>query len=142
MSLHRRTSVSTGVPTVAETAACYEEFGLTRLDDSRLATADGGEQLRLVHSPRRRLVELGIGVADPDDLESAASRLTALGVIFRQTPDAVAAVDAGTGVRVVLRVADPIAQTAARAAALNAPGRPRPPMPPPQPPLPQGPARP
>ncbi len=123
MSLHRLTSVSIGVPNVAETAAYYEEFGLTRLDDSRFATADGGEQLRLVHSPRRRLVELGIGVADPDDLESAASRLTALGVIFRQTPDAVAAVDAGTGVRVVLRVADPIAQTAARAAALNAPGR-------------------
>src|SRR5260221_8297328 len=123
MSLPRVASVSIGVPTVAETAASYEEFGLTRLDDSRFATADGGEQLRLVHSPRRRLVELGIGVADPDDLESAASRLTALGVIFRQTPDAVAAVDAGPGVRVVLRVPDPIAQTAARAAALNAAGR-------------------
>ena len=123
MALHRLTSVSIGVPNVAETAAYYEEFGLTRLDDSRFATADGGEQLRLVPSPQRRLVELGIGVADPDDLESVASRLTALGVVFRQTPDAVAAVDAGTGVRVVLRVADPIAQTPVPAAAQNAPGR-------------------
>ena len=59
MALHRLTSVSIGVPNVAETAAYYEEFGLTRLDDSRLATADGGEQLRLVPSPRRRLVQLG-----------------------------------------------------------------------------------
>jgi len=123
MALHRLTSVSIGVPNVAETAAYYEEFGLARLDDSRLATADGGEQLRLVPSPRRRLVEFGIGVADPDDLESVASRLTALGVVFRQTPDAVAAVDAGTGVRVVLRVADPIAQTPVPPAAQNAPGR-------------------
>src|SRR6266849_6338134 len=103
MAMHRLTSVSIGVPNVAETAAYYEEFGLTRLDDSRFATADGGEQLRLVPSPRRRLA--------------------ALGVIFRQIPDAVAAVDAGTGVRVVLRVADPIAQTPVPAAAQNAPGR-------------------
>src|SRR5260370_13645947 len=103
MSLHRLTSVNIGVPNVAETAAYYEEFGLTRLDDSRFATADGGEQLRLVHSPRRRLVELGIGVADPDDPESAASRLTALGVIFRQTPHAVAAVDSATALRGLLR---------------------------------------
>jgi catechol 2,3-dioxygenase-like lactoylglutathione lyase family enzyme len=123
MSMHRLTSVSIGVPNVAETAANYEEFGLTRLDESRFATADGGEQLRLVPSTQRRLVELGIGVADPDDLESVASRLAAVGVIFRQTPDSVAAVDAGTGVRVDLRVTDPITQTAARAAALNAPGR-------------------
>jgi catechol 2,3-dioxygenase-like lactoylglutathione lyase family enzyme len=123
MALHRLTSVSIGVPNVAETAAYYEEFGLTRLDNSRFATADGGEQLRLVPSVQRRLVELGIGVADPDDLESVVSRLTALGVVFKQTPDAVAAVDAGTGVRVVLRVADPIAQTPVPAAAQNAPGR-------------------
>lgn len=65
MALHRLTSVCIGVPNVAETAAYYEEFGLTRLDDNRLATVDGGEQLRIVRSPRRRVVELGIGVADP-----------------------------------------------------------------------------
>jgi len=34
MALHRLTSVTIGVPNVAETAAYYEEFGLTRLDDS------------------------------------------------------------------------------------------------------------
>lgn len=54
MALHRLTSVCIGVPNVAETAAYYEEFGLTRLDDDRFATVDGGEQLRIVHSPRRR----------------------------------------------------------------------------------------
>src|ERR1700680_357135 len=98
MVLHRLTSVSIGVPNVAETATYYEEFGLTRLDNNRFTTVDGGEQLRLVPSPRRRLVELGIGVADPDDLHSVASRLAAVGVAVKQTSDAVTATDPGTGV--------------------------------------------
>jgi catechol 2,3-dioxygenase-like lactoylglutathione lyase family enzyme len=123
MALHRLTSVCIGVPNVAETAAYYEEFGLTRLDDDRFATVDGGEQLRIVPSPRRRLVELGVGVADPDDLGSVAARLAALGVAVAHSPDALAAVDPGTGVQVVLSIADPIAQAPAPVIAQNAPGR-------------------
>ena len=124
MGLHRLASVSIGVPNVAETATYYEEFGLTRLDGNRFATADGGEQLRLVRSPRRRLVELGIGVDDPDDLHSVAVRLGALGVAVKQTPDAVTATDPGTGVRVVLSVADRLSSHPAPVIAQNAPGRP------------------
>jgi catechol 2,3-dioxygenase-like lactoylglutathione lyase family enzyme len=124
MALHRLTSVCIGVPNVTETATYYEDFGLSRLDDNRFATVDGGEQLRLVHSPRRRLVELGIGVADPDDLDSAAARLDAVGASFEQTPDVVAAVDPGTGVRVVITIAEPVdAIPVAPTAAQNAPGR-------------------
>jgi len=124
MALHRLRSVTIGVPNVAETATYYEEFGLTRLDGNRFATVDGGEQLRLVPSPRRRLVELGISAGDPDDLESVAARLRALGVAVKQTPDAVTATDPGTGVRVVLSVADPLSSHPAPVIAQNAPGRP------------------
>jgi catechol 2,3-dioxygenase-like lactoylglutathione lyase family enzyme len=124
MALHRLTSVCIGVPNVAETATYYEDFGLTRLDGNRFATVDGGEQLRLVQSPRRRLVELGIGVDDPDDLHSVAARLAALGVDVKQTLDAVSATDPGTGVRVVLGVADPLDSQPAPVIAQNAPGRP------------------
>jgi catechol 2,3-dioxygenase-like lactoylglutathione lyase family enzyme len=124
MALHRLTSVCIGVPNVAETAAYYEDFGLTRLDGNRFATVDGGEQLRLVQSPRRRLVELGIGVADPDDLHSVAARLGELGIDVKQTLDAVSATDPGTGVRVVLSVADPLDSQPAPVIAQNAPGRP------------------
>src|SRR5580704_1932105 len=123
MALHRLTSVCIGVPNVAETAAYYEEFGLTRLDDNRFATVDGGEQLRIVHSPQRRVVELGIGVADPDDLGSVDARLAALDVAVAHSPGALAAVDPGTGMQVVITIADPIAQAPAPAIAQNAPGR-------------------
>src|SRR6266851_6724037 len=124
MALHRLTSVSIGVPNVAETATYYEEFGLTRLEGNWFATVDGGEQLRLVPSPRRRLVELGIGAADRDDLDAAAARLAAVGADVKQTPDAVTATDPGTGVRVVLSVADALSSHPAPVIAQNAPGRP------------------
>ena len=124
MALHRLTSVSIGVPNVAETAAYYEEFGLTRLDDHRFATVDGGQQLRLVASARRRLVELGIGVSDPDDLDSVARRLDTVGATVEQTSNAVTALDPGTAVRVVVTVADPIKARPAPVIAQNAPGRP------------------
>ena len=48
MALHRLTTITLGVPDVAPVAAYYEEFGLAPLGDSRFATADGGEQLRIV----------------------------------------------------------------------------------------------
>jgi catechol 2,3-dioxygenase-like lactoylglutathione lyase family enzyme len=141
MALHRLTSVTIGVPNVAETAAYYEEFGLTRLggsagprgnnpscppdrSENRFATVDGGEQLSLVPSARRRLVELGIGVADPDDLESAAARLAAVGVAVKRIPNALSATDPGTGVRVTLSIAGPIAARPAPVIAQNGPGRP------------------
>src|SRR5579859_2501502 len=124
MAMHRLTSVCIGVPNVAETATYYEEFGLTRLAGHWFSTVDGGEQLRLVPSPRRRMVELGIGVDDPDDLHSVAARLGALGVAVKLTPDAVTATDPGTGVRVVLSVADPLSAHPAPVIAQNAPGRP------------------
>ncbi len=56
MALHRLTSITIGVPDVAATAPYYERFGLRPAGDGRFATVDGGEQLRLVASPVRRLV--------------------------------------------------------------------------------------
>src|SRR6185369_11494569 len=100
MALHRLASITIGVPQVAPVAAYYEEFGLTPGPSGGLATANGGEQLRLVSAPRRRLLEMRVGVDDADDVGRVAAALTRLGVDVERTADSVTAVDPGTDVRV------------------------------------------
>lgn len=123
MALHRLTSITIGVPNLAATAAYYEEFGLAPRGDGRFATVDGGEQLQLVPSPHRRLIELGVGAADADDLGRIAAALARLDVAVERTPAALVAVDPGTRVRVVVRIAERIEQRATAAARTNGPGR-------------------
>src|ERR1700722_8278800 len=79
MSLHGLLSVTMGVPNVAQTAAYYADFGLAPEEDGWFSPRDAGRQLRIVHAPTRRLVEMRIGVDDPDDLGRVAASLTRLG---------------------------------------------------------------
>jgi catechol 2,3-dioxygenase-like lactoylglutathione lyase family enzyme len=123
MALHRLTAITIGVPNVAAAAAYYEEFGLTPTAGGRFATVDGGEQLSLVSSPRRQLVELGVGVDDPDDLDRITASLSKLGVSAERTASTLVGVDPGTNVRVRLSIADRIQQTSAAPAPTNGPGR-------------------
>ncbi|MFJ8844788.1 VOC family protein [Streptomyces cyaneofuscatus] len=134
MSLHRLTQIVMGVPNVEQTAAYYADFGLTptaagtgaatqpSLAGRVFATADGGEQLRIVHAPHRRLVELGVGADDPDDLDRVAASLTALDVPVQRTADSVAAVDPGTQVLVRVHLAPRLRQAPSEAAPYNGPG--------------------
>lgn len=123
MPLHRLTSVTLGVPDVDAAAAYYTEFGLRPIGEGRFASVDGGEQLRLVASPRRCLVELGIGVDDADDLGRIAASLSRLDVALQRSAESVAATDPGTAARVVVRVAQRIEQRPGAPSACNAPGR-------------------
>ena len=123
MALHRMNSVTIGVPDVAATSAYYSEFGLTETTPGVFATPDGGEQLRIVHAPIRRLVEVSIGAADPDDIDRVASQLSAIGVAPQRSGSSVCAVDAGTGVNVRVEIAPPIVQTELPATPYNGPGR-------------------
>ena len=86
-----------GVRNVEQTAAYYTDFGLilrtyeevstfsvatpAPTGDRTFATVDGGAQLRIVHSHRRRLLELGIGADDPDYLDRVAGS-----AVFMQRP--------------------------------------------------------
>src|SRR5579875_2780420 len=99
MTLHRLTSVTMGVPNVTETAGYYTEFGLRPEEDGWFATRDGGRQLRVVPAPSRRLVELRVGVDDPDDLDRVAASLARLGVAAGRGPGCLTAVEPATGVR-------------------------------------------
>ena len=82
MALHRLTRITIGVPNVEETAGYYTEFGLTEgtaegtadgAEGRHFSTGDGGEQLTLVPTPRRRLVELR--AAEHESTQQAAQFL-------------------------------------------------------------------
>jgi catechol 2,3-dioxygenase-like lactoylglutathione lyase family enzyme len=135
MALHRLTHIVMGVPNVEETAAYYTEFGLipsvegvagvvgqAAPGDRTFATVDGGEQLTIVHSPQRRLVRLGIGADDPDDLDWVSASLAALGVPAGRNEISVRAQDPGTQVTVRVEIAARVAQEPTPAPAFNAPG--------------------
>jgi catechol 2,3-dioxygenase-like lactoylglutathione lyase family enzyme len=127
MSLHRLTSITLGVPDVNETANYYESFGLTPVGDAtaaRFATQDGGEQLKIVHSPLRRLVELGVGVDDPDDLDRVAANLARLDITGTRDETSLRLRDPSSNIMVNLEIAQHVEQKSAEQVPYNGPGRP------------------
>ncbi|AEM80236.1 VOC family protein [Streptomyces violaceusniger] len=127
MPMHRLTAITLGVPDVTATAAYYTDFGLTPLpgsgkDMSLFSTVDGGEQLTLRQAARRQLLDLGIGVDDPDDLDRVAGSLRRLGVEVERSAASVEANDPGTGVRVHVEIASRIASEPSPSPVYNRPG--------------------
>ena len=123
MALHRLTRIVMGVPNVAEVSSYYREFGLSPASEPHhFATVDGGEQLRIVPAVSRRLVQLGVGTDDLDDLGRISSALDRLGVACTRADTSLTAVDPGTGVSVRVEIDDRIVQKPATEPVYNAPG--------------------
>lgn len=122
MALHRLASITIGVPNVEETCRYYAEFGLSRDGDS-LSSRDGGEQLRILESPSRRLIEMCVGADDPDDLDRVADQLSRLGVTFQRHPSSVSAVEIHSGARAVVTVLPRISQLPSTMVPYNRPGK-------------------
>ncbi len=128
MALHRLTRITIGVPNVEETAGYYTEFGLTEgsgpdgAAGRHFSTGDGGEQLTLVSTPRRRLVELRVGADDPDDIGRVAASLAGLDLAVEKTATGVRTFDPGTEVNVVVEVAGRISQEDTPSPPYNTPG--------------------
>jgi catechol 2,3-dioxygenase-like lactoylglutathione lyase family enzyme len=121
--MHRLTGITLGVPDVASAAAYYTDFGLIPVGRTqRFATTDGGEQLAIRHAARRRLLDLGIGVDDQDDLDRAAAGLRRLGVAVERSGTSIAATDPGTEVRVRVELAPRLAPEPATGPVYNRPG--------------------
>jgi catechol 2,3-dioxygenase-like lactoylglutathione lyase family enzyme len=122
VALHRLASITIGVPNVEDTARYYAEFGLIR-DGAFFSTRDGGEQLRIVESPSRRLIALCIGADDSDDLDRVVDRLARLGVASQRDAASVTAVEIHSGARAVVKVLPRISQDPAAVEPYNGPGR-------------------
>jgi catechol 2,3-dioxygenase-like lactoylglutathione lyase family enzyme len=109
MSLHGLTSITLGVPDVDGVASYYEDFGLRRVGDRPgrglvFATADGGEQLALRPAERRRLLEIGIGADDPDDLGRVEAGLRRLGAQFERDAAGLRVRDPNSALQVSVQV--------------------------------------
>ncbi|WP_026415415.1 VOC family protein [Actinomadura oligospora] len=127
MSLHRLTEITLGVPNVKETAEYYTDFGLEplRSDDPSehwFGTVDGGRQLRVVRAPIRRLLSLGIGVDDPDDLARIAASLERLEIPNRPHGDRITTREPVTGTDVTIEIAPRIVQRPTPTPPANTPG--------------------
>ena len=129
MSLHGLTSITLGVPDVDAVASYYEDFGLRRVGDRPgrglvFATADGGEQLALRPAERRRLLEIGIGADDPDDLGRVEAGLRRLGAEFERDAAGLRVRDPNSALQVSVQVSPWITEAAAKQEPTNGPGRP------------------
>lgn len=141
MSLHRLTEITLGVPNVPETVEYYTHFGLIAqpsVDPAEhwFGTGDGGpRQLRIVEAPIRRLLSLGIGADDHDDLGRIGASLKGVGAASRVEGDQLTTTEPVTGLEVTVSIAPhitpkPAAETRrpnVRAASLRRtePARPR-----------------
>src|SRR5437762_11492475 len=123
MALHRMNSVTIGVPNVDDTSAFYRDFNLTETAPGVFASADGGEQLRIVPSPVRRVVEVSIGADDRDDLDRIDSQLNAMSITAQRDEGSLKARDPGTGVDVRIAIAPKLVQQPAPSVRYNGPGR-------------------
>jgi catechol 2,3-dioxygenase-like lactoylglutathione lyase family enzyme len=126
--MHGLTSMTLGVPDVDAVASYYEDFGLRRVGDRPdrglvLATTEGGEQLALRPSERRRLLEIGIGADDPDDLSRIEASLRRLGVEFERDAGSLRVRDPNSALQVSVQVGPRITEAAAKQEPANGPGR-------------------
>jgi catechol 2,3-dioxygenase-like lactoylglutathione lyase family enzyme len=111
MPLHRLTDITLGVPNIAETVEYYTTFGLapqTPTDPAEhwFGTIDGGpRQLRIVEAPTRKLLSVGIGVEDHDDLGRIAASLQRFGAASRLDGDHLTTTEPVTGLDVAISIA-------------------------------------
>ena len=129
MSLHGLTSITLGVPDVDAVASYYEDFGLRRVGDRPgrglvLATAEGGEQLALRPAGRRRLLEIGIGADDPDDVDRIEASLRRLEAEFERDAEGLRVRDPHSALQVSVQVSSRITEAAAKQEPTNGPGLP------------------
>ncbi|MGW1562301.1 VOC family protein [Streptomyces sp. NPDC002144] len=117
------------MPNVQEVAAYYDEFGLREVSSPgdarrRFATLDGGEQLAIVGSPQRRLLELALRADDEDDLARIGSQLTALNVAYKREGASLLTEEPNSGLTVRVQITPRLVQAPAAVAPTNGPGRP------------------
>lgn len=123
MALHGLAEITIGVPRVAEARDFYTEFGLTESAPGVLATADGGDQLRIVERPVRQLVEFVVKAEHPDDIDRIrGSAMDHAAEVTEYADGSISVVEPIVGIRARITVRSPIHQLPYQALPMNSPG--------------------
>jgi catechol 2,3-dioxygenase-like lactoylglutathione lyase family enzyme len=122
MALHGLGQMTLGVPDVDAASGFYRSFGLVESENGTLATGDGGEQMRIVSHPFRRLLEVTLAADDTDDLDRLRSNATAAGVAVTEHDDgSVSVVEPHVGLRLRAVIRPRISQERKDTPGMNAP---------------------
>jgi catechol 2,3-dioxygenase-like lactoylglutathione lyase family enzyme len=124
MALHGLAEITLGVPRVDETRDFYTEFGLTETAPGVLATADGGDQLRIVERPYRQLIEYVINAEHPDDVDRIRAAAKQHGAEVTEHDDgSISVVEPVVGIRARVAVRGLITPEPYQSPVMNSPGR-------------------
>jgi catechol 2,3-dioxygenase-like lactoylglutathione lyase family enzyme len=115
--------ITLGVPDVAATQAFYNQFGLATSAPGVLATANGGDQMRLVQRSYRHLVEYVLAADDADDLSRIAAAAAAHDLAVSTHDDgSISVVDPICGIRARVAVRPRIQLQPYESPTMNTPG--------------------
>lgn len=125
MSLHGLAEMTLGVPDVDPTKQFYKEFGLTETFPGTFASAEGGDQLRIVQSPYRRLVEFVLAADNADDVSRIAAAAGRHDIDVTENADAsISLTEPLVGIRVGVRVRPRVECARHELQLMNSPGNP------------------
>jgi catechol 2,3-dioxygenase-like lactoylglutathione lyase family enzyme len=123
MAMQGLAEITVGVPNVDETRAFYTEFGLSESSSGVFATADGGDQLRVVPRPYRQLVEFVMSVSDSEEIAKIDANASRAGLAVISHEDGSISVRepvVGIGARVAVR--EPVQCEPYESPLMNTPG--------------------
>jgi catechol 2,3-dioxygenase-like lactoylglutathione lyase family enzyme len=103
MALHGLSDMTLGVADVHAVGGFYEQFGLRHTGGGVFASHEGGEQLRIVAHPYRRLLAVTVAADDADDVDRVRSAAAAHDVELTEHPDgSVSVVEPNVGLRITV----------------------------------------
>ncbi|MCU1359145.1 MAG: dioxygenase [Ilumatobacteraceae bacterium] len=123
MALHGLAEITIGVPRVDATRDFYTEFGLNETAPGVLATADGGDQLRIVERPYRQLVEYVVNAEHQDDVDRIRANAVKHGFDVTEHDDgSISVVEPVVGMRARVAIRGFITPEPYQSPIMNSPG--------------------
>jgi catechol 2,3-dioxygenase-like lactoylglutathione lyase family enzyme len=124
MALHGLGEMTLGVPDVDAAGRFYRDFGLTETAPGVFASAEGGDQLRLVGRPYRQLVEYALAADDVDDVARIRAAARSRDLSLAGDHEDLTVIEPVVGIRARVQVRPRIVEVPYTSPEMNTPGHP------------------